>query len=39
VTFITLTNKKAQLTQGLHATAQSFQDGCQPPPWILSNRK
>jgi len=27
--------KKAQLTQGLRATAPSFQDGCQPPSWIL----
>jgi len=32
-------NKKAQLTQGLRATAPSFQDGRQPPSWILSNRK
>jgi len=32
-------NKKAQLTQGLCATAPSFQDGRQPPSWILSNRK
>jgi len=31
--------KKAQLTQGLRATAPSFQDGRQPPSWILSNRK
>jgi len=30
--------KKAQLTQGLRATAPSFQDGRQPPSWILSNR-
>jgi len=28
-------NKKAQLTQGLRATAPSFQDGRQPPFWIL----
>jgi len=32
-------NKKAHLTQGLRATAPSFQDGRQPPSWILSNRK
>jgi len=32
-------NKKAQLPQGLRATAPSFQDGHQPPSWILSNRK
>jgi len=32
-------NKKAQLTQGLRATTPSFQDGLQPPSWILSNRK
>jgi len=32
-------NKKAQLTQGLRATAPSFQDGRQPPSWTLSNRK
>jgi len=32
-------NKKAQLAQGLHATEPSFQDGRQPPAWILSNRK
>jgi len=32
-------NKKAQLTQGLRATAPSLQDGCQPLSWILSNRK
>jgi len=32
-------NKKAQLTQGLRATAPSFQDVRQPPSWILSNRK
>jgi len=32
-------NKKAQLTQGLRATAPSFQDGRQPPSWILPNRK
>jgi len=32
-------NKKAQLTQGLGATAPSFQDGRQPPSWILSNPK
>jgi len=32
-------NKKAQLTQGLRATAPSFEDGRQPPSWILSNRK
>jgi len=31
--------KKAQLTQGLCATAPSFQDGRQPPSWILSNCK
>jgi len=31
--------KKAQLTQGLRATALSLQDGRQPPSWILSNRK
>jgi len=31
-------NKKAQLTQGLRATAPSFQDGRQLPSWILSNR-
>ena len=30
-------NKEAQLTQGLRAP--SFQDGRQPPSWILSNRK
>jgi len=30
-------NKKAQLTQGLRATALYY--GCQPPSWILSNRK
>jgi len=29
-------NKKAQLTQGLRATAPSFQDGRQSPSWILS---
>ena len=34
-------HKKAQLTQGLRATAPSFQDGRarQLPSWILSNRK
>jgi len=32
-------DKKAQLTQGLRATAPLFQDGRQPPSWILSNRK
>jgi len=32
-------SKKAQLTQGLRATAPLFQDGRQPPSWILSNRK
>jgi len=32
-------NMKAQLTQGLRATAPSFQGGRQPPSWILSNRK
>jgi len=32
-------NKKAQLMQGLRATAPSFQDGHQPPSWILSNQK
>ena len=31
--------KKAQLMQGLRATAPSFQDGRQLPSWILSNRK
>jgi len=30
---------KAQLTQGIRATAPSFQDGRQPPSWILSNWK
>ena len=35
----TVKNKKAQLTQGLRATAPSFQDGRQPSSWILSNRK
>jgi len=34
-----LGNKKAQLTQGLRATAPSFQDGRQPPSWTLSNWK
>jgi len=38
-TYISLIYKKAQLTQGLRATAPSFQDGRQPPSWILSNRK
>jgi len=41
------TNKKAPLMQGLRATGDSaiilrrqlFQDGGQPPSWILSNRK
>jgi len=28
-----------QLTQGLSATAPSFQDGRQTPSWILSSRK
>jgi len=28
-------DKKAQLTQGLRATASSFQDGRQPSSWIL----
>jgi len=32
-------NKKTQLTQGLRPTTPSFQDGRQPPSWILSNRK
>jgi len=32
-------DKKAQLTQGLRATAPSFQDGRQPTSWILLNRK
>jgi len=32
-------NKKAQMTQGLRATAPSFQDGRQLPSSILSNRK
>jgi len=31
--------QEAQLTQGFSATAPSFQDGRQPPSWILSNRK
>jgi len=31
--------KKAQLTKGLRTTAPSFQDGRQPPSWILSNWK
>ena len=35
---LAILNKKAQLTQGLRATAPSFQDGRQPPSWILSNR-
>jgi len=30
--------KKAQLTQGLRATAPSFQDSRQLQSWILSNR-
>jgi len=28
---LTFDNKEAQLTQGLHATAPSFQGGRQPP--------
>jgi len=35
---LSIRNKKAQLTQGLRATAPSFQDGRQSPSWILSNR-
>jgi len=31
-------HKKAQMTQGLRATAPSLQDGRQPPSWILSNQ-
>jgi len=37
--YVTAPNKKAQMTQGLRATAPSFQDGRQPPSWILWNRK
>jgi len=38
-TSLARSNKKAQRTKGLRATAPSFQDGLQPPSWILSNRK
>ena len=41
----TVSNKKAQLTPGLRANSaviprwRQFQDGRQPPSWLLSNRK
>jgi len=37
--WLAINNKKAQLTQSLLAKAPLFQDGRQPPSWILSNRK